>query len=178
MTIQVVLGALGALLLLTAVLGGGFELRELKIPQVGVLARSAAGILGALFLLFAIGLSQLDSSGAVAATPTPKPVRLALTDELGDGQISESVSVIFDGRKVGDLKVDADYPTAEIDVTLPAAGRYDYTLASDSDEFASDGSEIEVSGSGAGTISVADGDTLDVQMADNGQARDITLVHE
>jgi hypothetical protein len=184
MTIQVVLGALGALLLLTAVLGGGFELRELKVPQVGRVARGVAGLLGAVCVLFAIGLAELDDAAHAnrGSSPTQppshdRPVHVALTDELGEGQVSEQVSVVFDGRNVGDLKVDADYPTAQLEITLPQAGRYDYTLASDTQELADDGRQNEITGSGTGSVLVADGDQFDVEMADNGLARDVTLVH-
>jgi hypothetical protein len=86
------------------------------------------------------------------------------------------VSVIFDGRNVGELKVDSDYPTAELEMTLPAAGRYDYTLASDSQELTDDGDVVEISGSGTGSVAVSDGDSLDVQLADNGQSRTVTFV--
>ena len=189
MTIQVVLGALGALLLLTAVLGGGFELRELKVPRVGRIARGVAGILGGVCVLFAIALTGLDDAAHANRTPNSnpgpsaghdqpvqQPVHIELTDELGDNQVSEQVSVVFDGRKVGDLKVDADYPTAQLEITLPAAGRYDYTIASDSQELADDGTVNEITGSGSGSVTVADGNVFDVELADNGMARDVTLV--
>ena len=34
----------------------------------------------------------------------------------------------------------------------------------------------EITGSGSGSVTVADGNVFDVELADNGMARDVTLV--
>jgi hypothetical protein len=63
MTIQVVVGALGALLLVAGVLGGGLELREIKIPQIGRVARASASVLGLLFVGTAVALGASEEAG-------------------------------------------------------------------------------------------------------------------
>jgi hypothetical protein len=50
MTLQIVCFSFGALLLLAAIIGGGFELKELKIPKLARAARIFAFVLGVFFV--------------------------------------------------------------------------------------------------------------------------------
>jgi hypothetical protein len=51
LNIQLITFAFGAMLLLIGILGGGFEIKELKIPQVGRVPRFLAALVGALFII-------------------------------------------------------------------------------------------------------------------------------
>jgi hypothetical protein len=186
MNTELLLAALGALLVLTGVLGGGFEIREIKIPRIGWGGRAAASIVGVFCILLAIGLSTTGSTMAKdnapravsTATPAPEVARFRLHDELGDGQVTEQVTIVFDGRQVGDIKVNEDFPTGTLEVTVPHAGAYDYTLASETEELLDDGTLGVIDGAGQGRITVTDGGDYDVQMADSGSTRALTLVAE
>ena len=50
MSIQLVAFAFGCFLLMVTILGGGFEIKEIKVPKVGGASRLAACLAGALFL--------------------------------------------------------------------------------------------------------------------------------
>jgi hypothetical protein len=188
MNSELLLTALGALLVLTAIVGGGLEVREFKIPKIGRVARGASGIAGLLCILFAISLASVavDDPGPVPMvvhnvpadnrTDDARPVKVRLHDELGEGQISEQVSVVFDGRNVGDIKVNADFPDGMIEVTAPKPGAYDYTLSSVTEEVLSDGSVGVIQGAGQGRVTIdADADFA-VSLADSGNGRALTLV--
>ena len=54
MTLEIVCFLFGALLLLAAIIGGGFELKELKIPKLAKSARIFAFVLGVLFVVLPI----------------------------------------------------------------------------------------------------------------------------
>lgn len=56
LTIPVLTFLLGGILVLVSILGGGFEVRELKIPQVNWFTRLVAAAAGSLFILIALGL--------------------------------------------------------------------------------------------------------------------------
>ncbi|HEU0013472.1 MAG TPA: hypothetical protein VFQ45_07295 [Longimicrobium sp.] len=56
MSLPVVSFLFGILLIATAVLGGGFEIKEIKIPKVGAVGRTAALLIGAVFV--GIGLQN------------------------------------------------------------------------------------------------------------------------
>src|SRR5690242_21932618 len=62
--------------------------------------------------------------------PAAKSIDFAITDELGEGQLSERVSVTIAGRSVGTLTVDVVHRAASLTVTVPAPGTYRYELAS------------------------------------------------
>jgi hypothetical protein len=178
---ELLLAALGALLLLTGVLGGGFEIRELRIPRIGLLSRGVSGVMGLGLLLVAVGMAAQPAQPSPTPSPSPSPssggsVNVTIHDELGEGQVNEQVNLVMGGRAVGDLTVNREFPEAAIEVTLPSEGRQDYTLQSRSHHLAMDGTEVVIDGSGQGSISVEDGDEFDVQYADNGQARNLTLV--
>src|SRR5712691_3610825 len=54
MTLQTLAFLFGALLLLVGILGGGFEIKEIKIPHVPGRGRAVASIVGLVFIGFAI----------------------------------------------------------------------------------------------------------------------------
>jgi hypothetical protein len=56
MGIDAIAFGLGAILLLVGILGGGFELREFKVPPVGKALRLIATAIGLFFILVGIGL--------------------------------------------------------------------------------------------------------------------------
>lgn len=58
----------GAILLGVAVVGGGFELKELKVPKVSWFPRFISALLGMFFIVLGIGLD------ASVTPPTPFPV--------------------------------------------------------------------------------------------------------
>jgi hypothetical protein len=68
--------AFGGLLLLVAILGGGFEVKELKVPTVGRASRLAACVCGILFVFMGI---KLDGRllPAKPAAPAPEARRSA-----------------------------------------------------------------------------------------------------
>jgi hypothetical protein len=166
MTIELLAFVFGIVLLFIAIVGGGFELRELKVPRVGTVARIVSAVAGVIFL--ALGFS--DSPGRppvretppqTAPAPSPDPVHFTVGDELAELQITEQVTVHIDGRKVGTLTVDTVHPSSEVAVTLPEAGRYDYVLRSTT-IFDHDGEPVEVPGYGSGQIDVKDGSSFSV----------------
>ena len=68
MAIQMAVFAFGSLLMLVAILGGGFEVKELKVPKVGRASRVAACACGMLFIFLGI---HLDRSAAAHSPAAP-----------------------------------------------------------------------------------------------------------
>jgi hypothetical protein len=176
--------AVGGLLLVTGLLGGGFELRELKVPKVGKFARVLATAAGGVCILLGLGLHTLaePTDQSAAATPTTAsehvaaPVHFSIADQLGDGQVSEQVAVIVDGRRAGVLTISMDYPGSEVDVTVDAPGRHDYPLDVTSVEADGTGGTYQYETSGQGTIEVHPGDVFQVVAAGSGAGRKVSLM--
>ncbi|WP_257461826.1 hypothetical protein [Archangium lipolyticum] len=57
MKVEVMMCVFGALLVLTGIVGGGLEVKELKIPKVGMASRVAAYVSGFFFILMGVVLS-------------------------------------------------------------------------------------------------------------------------
>jgi hypothetical protein len=135
--------------------GGGFEVKELKIPTVRWPTRLIA-ILGGVFF---IGLAvELPSNGSHATgfgveATSSQPLNFTIHDELGDGQVSEQVTILINGRRVGAISVNEHFPTSEISVTVPREGRYSYATEAAA-VFRSEGNELEVFGTGQGMIDI------------------------
>jgi YARHG domain len=53
---QVMVFLLGAFLIVVGIVGGGFELKEIKIPSVARIPRIIAGVAGAVLIAFSLGL--------------------------------------------------------------------------------------------------------------------------
>jgi hypothetical protein len=73
-SIEILSFAFGIVLIAVAVLGGGFELKELKVPKVGGFARFGALVVGCFFIATGLGLSKsmLDS---IATQPSQSPTQ-------------------------------------------------------------------------------------------------------
>ena len=166
----------GILLLFIALVGGGFEVREIKVPRVGRVARTVSAGVGLVFL--AIGITGLaeEPPGAPTAqaqiapqeqAPAPTggqraaSIDFTVHDELGDLQITEQLKVYIDDRLVGTLTVDGVHPRSHIAVTVPEPGRYSYRLESTS-TFDLDDGPADVPGAGSGQVEVGAGDAFSV----------------
>ncbi|HEU4453782.1 MAG TPA: hypothetical protein VFR81_12025 [Longimicrobium sp.] len=66
MTLEVLSFGIGGVLIGIAVVGGGLELKEIKVPKVGAAGRCGAFMVGLLFVFMGIGMAE--------ATRTPAPV--------------------------------------------------------------------------------------------------------
>ncbi len=77
MTLEVVSFVIGGLLIATAVVGGGFEIKEIRMPRVGAGARLGALVVGLLFIFMGLGIwettqQQLIDSGAASSALRPE----------------------------------------------------------------------------------------------------------
>lgn len=180
MSIEVVSFVFGGLLVLVAILGGGFELKELRIPVVGAGVRIVAAIVGLLFI--GMGFSWADGKSADFNPPSnvqaAAPVSVTLADHLGEGQVSEQVSLLVDGKYVGNVTVNQDYPDSTLTVTVDAPGRHSYTAEAKAVFLDQDGSEVELSGAGQGMVDVQPGRTYSLRGSMSGAAWLVSIEQE
>jgi hypothetical protein len=60
-TLAIILGAVGALLIMVGVLGGGFSISTTSVPKVGLLPRVVSFVVGGFLVVSAIGVGILDN---------------------------------------------------------------------------------------------------------------------
>ncbi len=157
MSAELVVLMLGSLLVMIGIIGGGFEIKELKVPQVGGMARLVSGAAGAVLLVVGIGMkTEAVNNKSPTDPPTPTSIAFSLFDQLGEDQISEQVRVLINGRDVGTLSVSQQRPSASLTVSVPKAGQYSYMLAADAVFRDGSGRHVRLSGVGQGQIEVSD----------------------
>lgn len=162
MSAQSIMLILGALLILTAILGGGFEVKEIKIPRIGIGGRTASAVFGTVFLVWGTGMPGHDYLPP-SATPFETPVTVTIRDELGDDQISEQVRVLVNGDEAGTLTVNEHYPSSTLTVTVPKEGQYSYTLEARAVFIDDDRNGMrEIFGAGQGAINIRPGKTFEL----------------
>jgi hypothetical protein len=61
MTIEVVAFIIGGILIGTAIVGGGFEIKEIKMPRVGAGVRIVSLVVGSGFLMLSMGIWSLNN---------------------------------------------------------------------------------------------------------------------
>ena len=116
MSIETIAFVFGVLLLSVGILGGGFELKELKVPRVGGLPRAFAGVLGLVFVALGIGIKNdlpLFTAlwpSAAAETAPAAPVALAAGPALQPGIAAETPTFDLSGEwKVVNLTESTSY---------------------------------------------------------------------
>ncbi len=159
---------LGGLLVTIGVIGGGFEVKELKVPKVGGGSRILAGIVGSVLIIVGIGMGTSTPAPAYPKAEVgisdnkASLINFSITDQLGEGQVSEQVRVLIDGKEVGTLKVDSYYPKSTIAVSVPRSGRYSYDLEAIA-IFRDENKKLyEIEGVGQGSINVNDGKVFEL----------------
>jgi hypothetical protein len=70
MTIEVISFLLGGILIATAIVGGGFEIREIKMPHVGAGVRIVSLVVGSLFLMLGLGMWSISNPELLAEQAT------------------------------------------------------------------------------------------------------------
>jgi len=99
-----------------------------------------------------------------------------ITDQLVSPEISETVSVSFNGQKVGTLKIDTTARSDHINVTgLDGSGVYNYEIDVTIWYTDSNGTVQQANTSGSGTINVYEGATYAVDLVERGDSFVATL---
>ncbi len=181
MSVAVLAFVLGGVLLLTGILGGGFEVKELKIPKVGGGARVLSAATGIVFIV--VGVVTADARPDPAppgpqVNPSPtyaSPITFTVEDQLGDRQISEKVEVIIDGQLKGTMSVNRDYRDAVLTVTVPHPGRYSYTIRAVA---YFEGLDDEYVGTGQGMINVTAGKKFELEAGISGNTWLVSLTEK
>jgi hypothetical protein len=78
-TLALVLGAAGAILILVAAIGGGFTIAAITMPRVGVFPRMISFVLGGALVVFALAVYDWDTvsaSPSIDASPTGQQVQV------------------------------------------------------------------------------------------------------
>lgn len=179
MTVEFVVISLGALLLLTGIIGGGFEIRELKIPQVGRIARILSTVVGIMLMLTGIGMAAQPSSTDSPPTVSQDQPATAFTifDRLGENQLSEQATILVDGKIVGNLTVNSDFPDAQTTVTVPQPGQHSYTVEASANFYDPEtGKPFFYTGAGQGMIQVHDGANFRLARSVSGNSWIVSLV--
>lgn len=160
MSAETVMLILGGLLVLTGILGGGFEVKEIKIPRIGIGSRVLAAAAGIVFLTWGAGMASSPHSANLGPET---PVTVTIRDALGDGQVSEQVRVLVNGDEAGTLTVNEHYPLSTLTVTVPKEGHYSYILEARAVFVDEDGGGMrEIVGAGQGAINIRAGKTFEL----------------
>lgn len=180
MTIPMMLLLFGGLLLLIAILGGGFEIHELKVPKVEKLPRAIAAAGGMIFVLMGVGYHEAPITKELnvqSASARDSTISFTLHDRLAEQQVSAQTIVLIDGKRVGTLTVNEHYPDAMIAVTVLAPGRYSYTLDSRI-IFVQGRRRVEYQGTGQGFINVQPNKKFEPQYSSSGDTMLLVLAEK
>lgn len=70
MTLEAISFAIGGILIATAIVGGGFEIKEIKMPKVGAGSRFFSLLVGAFFVMIGLGTWSFDRQALLTANAT------------------------------------------------------------------------------------------------------------
>lgn len=137
MTLEMASFIFGGLLILIGLLGGGFEVKELRVPTIKWPGRVISTVLGTIFIVLGIGMdfgkqsTDDDSLSSSPKTPTGM-VRFTIFDALESRHIvsgqSEQAVISIDGNPVGKLTVSGHFPRSELIVTVANEGQHSFAI--------------------------------------------------
>ena len=165
MTPELMLIGGGVILLILAALGGGIEVKELKVPQINPISRFFCAISGVCLVFFGMYVTNPNTS-PIKLHPIRKsvvaPTNFTISDALNEKFNAEQIEVFIDGNSVGILKLDKLLPFSVLKIPVPSEGKYQYRLAGRIIKETSSGSK-EYTISGKGYIQVVNGITFIMQ---------------
>jgi hypothetical protein len=88
MELKILTFILGSILLLIGIFGGGFQVKELKIPQIGKFSRFLATSLGIFFIVLSLGLDEPRVQGTRATSSSPPPSSSSDVNIFRNGAVS------------------------------------------------------------------------------------------
>jgi hypothetical protein len=88
MELKILTFILGSILLLIGIFGGGFQVKELKIPQIGKFSRFLATSLGIFFIVLSLGLDEPRVQGTRATSPSPSQSSSSDVNIFRNGAVS------------------------------------------------------------------------------------------
>jgi hypothetical protein len=158
--------AAGLLLILAGIFGGGFEVQKIKIPTLGNLLRVISCGVGIGLILLSIsmqtGLHDKTTITPAAAALHDKEqpsasIQFVIFDELtqqgiASGQ-SEQALIRINGKSIGTLTVNEQFPNSEVVVTVPNEGQHSFAIEATA-RFRINKDLIEVNCYGVGMINV------------------------
>jgi hypothetical protein len=115
MTIEAISFIIGGILIGTAIIGGGFEIKEIKMPHVGAGPRFFSLIVGSFFILIGLGMWELqqvnpsDSQAAVSALApggTPPVETVAPASPANTGPAAAEVTQVATEQVLPDLETE------------------------------------------------------------------------
>jgi hypothetical protein len=148
------------LLLLTGLLGGGFGIREFKLPKATAGVRITA-ILAGLILWRVSGSAFQQPSGSVFQQP--RRANFSLTNNLTQGALRERIFLTIEGEEVGSIASSSDNPNSVKEFTVPETGTHRYSVEVFG-FYDNNGQEASFYGQGSGIIDVESGDVFEVQV--------------
>jgi len=168
----------GIVLLILATLGGGIEVKEIKVPQLTNLSRISAALVGIGLIVVGVYF-RLHPTPVTNSTPTATPpinnisapapgaIVFSITDRLAPHQLMEKLEVFLNGKSSGTLEITKDKPIGAFDITVPSAGQYQYRITG-SQQVLSMNNEVETRQlTGSGSIVVDKGSSFIVHLKKN-----------
>jgi hypothetical protein len=112
LTLAIILGAAGAVLILVAAIGGGFTISVVSVPRVGVLPRLISFVLGGVLVFFALGWDAL----AMPSSPESPPPPVAAPSS---GPAPTAAPADAQGRPPAEVPVASDYTPVAAPIVAP-----------------------------------------------------------
>jgi hypothetical protein len=164
-TVQLVLLVFGLILIASAIVGGGLEIREIRVPKMSLIPRLLAGVVGGGCLVAALysNFQPSETSGAGASSRNSDQNEVAnegeapaiITDRLGRRQNYARLAVDIDGRRVGELVMTPQSRSGRLEIEpTPRVARY-LLEGEESTQFGSE--TIQRRLAGEGTIEITPG---------------------
>jgi len=153
------------LLLLTGLLGGGFGIREFKLPKATTGVRISAILAGLILWLSGVIFQQ------------SRRADFSLTNSLTRGATREEIVLTLEGEKVGSIVSSSGNPSSVGKFTVPKAGIYRYSIEL-SGFYNNNGQEAPFYGQGNGTIDVETGDIFEIQADSSNNQLTLILVEK
>lgn len=128
LTVQGIVFIAGAVFVLIAILGGGFTIRELTVPEMSKNKRIGSGVIGALFIAYSLIMPPFSISTETSDTPGMRLIYAPDNDELDASekdklqasnlivaaahsppQLNDLITVQFTLRNIGQRPITLEY---------------------------------------------------------------------
>lgn len=157
----------GAILLVVGLWGGGIEIKELKIPRVGGMARSLSLLIGIIFIFLGLWVGGFIGAEKTNGDQVIDDKKIAFTIKGSLGRVNElreiesKARIYVAGNKVIEISLDKDKPSDSVSVYVQKPGEYKYYFEGHSIWSNAPNDRVPISGNGI--INVENGDAFEMR---------------
>lgn len=119
----------GIVLLTLSLIGGGIEIKEIRIPHIGNIPRIMSFLSGITLMVIGLKLSGFSMHDIIPKNEISFKIATDINSGAGNKEIKNFLKIFVDSKHIGNIELDEKKPSDLILGKVSKEGEYDYNIS-------------------------------------------------